>query len=218
MIRYREYGETHWERLVTRRGKLLLPTPRVRFHPTDDEVVRAILTVPIHFAGDIKRKRGTAVALTVTNLQALASSATFQSGWSSAWVDDTTTVALDYEVSGQLTSGTTPTAGSARVYTYSIHADGTTSPDLFSAGTEGTEGAATLHDSEQLDASIVMLWSTSIDTTTNDVYTMPSRSIEQAFGNVPLKWALYGAHDTVAALKATSGSAFYYTPHIQQFT
>lgn len=168
-------------------------------------------------AGDIKAKRGTPASLTVTNLHALASSSSFLSGWTSDWVDDALVNALDYEVSGQIKAGSSPSAGSVRVYAYALHADGSTAPDIFSAGTEGTQGTASVHDTEQLNASLVLLWSSDIDTTTNDVYTMPSRSIEQAFGGVPLKWALFVAHDTVQVL-AASGNAFHYTPRLAQYT
>ncbi len=169
-------------------------------------------------AGDIKSKYGASpLTLTVTNLHSLASSSTFQSGWTSAWIDNTSTLAFDYLVSAAIAAGTSPTAGSVRVYAYAQHSDGSTAPDLFSSGTEGTEGAATVHDAEQLDASFVLLWSSSIDTTTNDVYTMPPRSIRQAFGEVPRKFAIYIAHDTVAALRS-SVNAVYADPVLAQYT
>ncbi len=160
---------------------------------------------------------GTALTPTVTNLQSLASSSTFLSGWTSAWIDNTTTLALDYLVTANIAAGTTPTAGSVRVYAYCQHSDGSTAPDLFSSGTEGTEGTATITDTEQLDASFVLLWSSSIDTTTNDNYTMPARSIAAAFGQVPRKFALFIAHDTVAALRSTT-NAVYLDPVLQQYT
>lgn len=167
-------------------------------------------------AGDIKQKYGTSEAPTVTNLQSLASSSTFQSGWTSAWIDNTSTLALNSMAMVAITAGTNPTAGSVRVYVYAEFPDGT-DPDLFSSGTEGVEGAVTIHDAEQLSASFVLLWSSDIDTTTNDVYTMPPRSIRQAFGFMPRKWAFYIAHDTVAALKS-SGNAIQVDHEIAQYT
>ena len=164
---------------------------------------------------DFQLKYGTALTPTVTNLQSLASSSTFLSGWTSAWIDNTTVLALDYLITAAIVGGTTPTAGSVRVYAYAQHSNGSTAPDLFSAGTEGTEGTATIHDTEQRDASLVLLWSSDIDTTTNDVYTMPPRSIAQAFGYVPRKFALYIAHDSVATLNST-GNAVYADPVLMQ--
>lgn len=169
-------------------------------------------------AGTIKLNTyGSATTFTVTNLASLASSSTFLAGWTSAWLDNTSTLADDYLVTGQVTGGTTPTAGSVRVYAYAQHSDGSTAPSIFSAGTPGTEGTATVTDSEQLDASLVLLWSSAVDTTTNDIYTMPPRSLKQAFGAVPRKCALFVAHDTVAALKST-GNAFYADPILYQYT
>lgn len=168
------------------------------------------------YAGDIKQKYGTAEALTVTNLQGLASSSTFQAGWTSAWIDNTSTLALNSIVTGSIVPGTTPTAGSIRAYVYAEFPDGS-DPDLFSSGTEGVEGAATIHDGEQLDASFVYLWSSAVDTTSDQHYPIPPRSIRQAFGFMPRKWALYIAHDTVAALK-TSGNVIHVDHEIAQYT
>lgn len=167
--------------------------------------------------GDLKLKYGTPLTLTVTNLQSLASSSTFLAGWTSAWIDNTSVLADDYLVTGNIAAGSSPTAGSVRVYAYAQHSDGSTAPDLFSSGTEGTEGAATVHDTEQLDSGLILLWASDIDTTTNDNYTMPPRSIKAAFGAVPRKWALFVAHNSVAALRS-SVNAFYADPILHQYT
>ncbi len=169
-------------------------------------------------AGDIKLKYGTALTPTVTNLQSLASSSSYTSGWTSAWIDNTTTLALDYLVTANIAAGTTPTTPcTVRVYAYAQHSDGSTAPDVFSSGTEGTEGAATVTDTEQLAASFVLLWESDIDATTNDNYTMPPRSIAAAFGQVPRKFALYIAHNCTAALRSTT-NAVYLDPVLQQYT
>lgn len=160
-------------------------------------------------AGTFQIGYGTALTLTVTNLQSLASSSTFVAGWTSAWIDNATSVkAVDYLITANIAAGTTPTAGSVRVYAYAQHSDGSTAPDLFSSGTEGTEGAATVTDAEMLDSAFVLLWSSVVDTTTNDNYTMPPRSIKQAFGQVPRKFAIFIAHDTVAALRSTVNAVY----------
>ena len=167
-------------------------------------------------AGDLKLKYGTTITLTVTNLQNLASSSSFQSGWSSDWIDNTSVLAQDYLISGNIASGTTPGAGSVRVYAYAEFPDAS-DPDLFSSGTEGTEGAVTVHDSEQLDSGFVLLWSSSIDTTSDQNHPMPPRSIVQAFGQVPRKFAIYVAHDTTATLKTTLNKIFA-DPVLNQYT
>lgn len=166
-------------------------------------------------AGDIKLKYGTALTLTVTNLQSLASDANFASGWTSAAVDNTSVLAEDYLVGGTLFGGTTPTAGEVRVYAYAS-VDGTNWPDLFSAGTEGTQGAATIHDTENL-SGLVLLWSSAVDTTSDAPYPTTPLSIRAFLGSVPPKFALYVAHNTVAALKS-SGQVLYAQPVLSQYT
>lgn len=162
---------------------------------------------------DFKLKYGTALTPTVTALQSLASSSSFTSGWTSDWIDNTSVLALNYLVSAAFELGTTPTAGEIRVYAYAEHPNGD-DPDLFSSGTEGTQGAVTLHDTEQL-SGMVLLWSTDTDTTTNDPHEMPPRSIAGAFGEVPRKYALFVTHNTVAALRST-GQALYVDPILYQ--
>lgn len=168
-------------------------------------------------AGDINLKYGTALTPTVTALQSLASSSSFTSGWTSDWITNTSTLALDYLVTANIAAGTTPTAGQVQVYAYAQHSDGSTAPDLFSSGTEGTQGAVTVTDAEILASGFVLLWVSDIDTTTNDNYTMPPRSIANAFGQVPRKWALYIAHNTVAALRSTL-NAVYVDPILNAYT
>lgn len=172
-------------------------------------------------AGDIKLKYGTPSAITVTNLQSLASNSTFTTGWTSGTIDNTSTLAQDYLVGANLYTGTTVTAGSIRVYAYGALQDsgGTpTWPDIFSTGTEGSEGSnAILHDTEVLDSGLILLWSSAVDTSNDGPYPMPPRSIAAAFGQVPQKFALYVAHDTVAALKSTL-QAVYVVPVLNQYT
>ena len=166
-------------------------------------------------AGDIKLKYGTAAVPAVTALQSLASSSTFQSGWTSAWIDNSSALALNSTVSANFFSGTTPTAGSIRVYAYAELPSGA-DPDLFSSGTEGVEGAVTLHDAENF-SGLIFLWSSDVDTTSDAPYPMPPRSVLQAFGFMPRKWAIYVAHDTVAALKS-AGQLVEVDHSIAQYT
>jgi hypothetical protein len=74
------------------------------------------------------------------------------------------------------------------------------------SGTEGTEGAATLHDTEIRD-SLCLLWAQVTDTTASRVYQMIQTSIPNRMGLMfaPRKCALFIAHSMVAALE-TSGN------------
>lgn len=172
-------------------------------------------------AGDIKLKYGTTQALVQTNLDGLGSSSSFVAGWTSDAIDNTSELATDFLISGQFqveSSGLT--AGEIRVSAYGAHnPTGPVWPDLFSSGTEGAEGAATISDTEVRDSAFAPLWSTVTDTSASRVYPMPPRSIREAFGNVPPLFALFVAQSTVAALETTSDpNVMYYTPILYQYT
>jgi hypothetical protein len=167
---------------------------------------------------DFKTKYNASVTFPATNLQALPSSSTRTEGWTSSGVDNTSTLALDYLVGGQLTvcGGAAPTdLKSLEVYAYGAFNQVPVYPDLFSAGTEGTEGTATVHDEEQRGCGLVLLWSATIDTGSGEVYTMPPRSIRQAFGETPPFWAIFVTHDTGQNLH-NAGNSFYLTPILVQ--
>ena len=142
--------------------------------------------------------------LTVTNLAGIASSATWVVGWTSGTIDNTSDLDLDKLISASFTVASAGlAAGEIRVYVYAM-LDDSTWPDIFSAGTEGTEGTATLHDTELRDASIIPLWSCVTDTTASRIYTMPKQSIAARFGGfVPPKCALFVAQSTSTTLETT---------------
>jgi len=160
-------------------------------------------------AGDIRQQLRASSALTVTALNgAIASSTTFVAGWTSGTIDNSTNLDLDLWISGNFTAESAGlTAGQIRVYLYTEDEDNSW-PDLFSAGTEGTEGTATVHDTEVLDSGMYLLWSTVTDTSASRVYTMPQTSVQARIGFTPRKCALFVAHSMVAALE-TSGNAIY---------
>lgn len=172
-------------------------------------------------AGDIKLKYGTSTAFTQTNLDGIASSSTWVAGWTSVGVSNTSTLAMDYLVSGQVqVESAALAAGEIRVSTYAAFNDTPTWPDVFSAGTEGTEGTATIHDTEVRDCAFNMLWGAITDTTASRFYPMPPRSIAAAYGgSVPPSWALFVAQSTTAALETTGDTnVFHYVPVLAQYT
>lgn len=159
-------------------------------------------------AGDVRQQLRASSALTVTNLQGLASDLQWDSGWTSGTIDNSSYLDLDLWISGKFTAESSGlTAGQIRVYLYTEQ-DDSTWPDLFSAGTEGTEGTATVHDTEVLDSGMYLLWSTVTDTSASRVYTMPQTSVLARIGFTPRKCAIYVAHSMVAALE-TTGNAIY---------
>lgn len=153
-------------------------------------------------------------AFTQTNLDGIATSSSLIAGWTSASV---TTAADDYLLSAtfQLESAGL-SAGEIRVYVYTVLDDAPTWPDLFSAGTEGTEGTATVHDTEIRDAGMVLVWSAVTDTGASDKYPMPQTALAQFFGGVmPEIWAVFVTQSSGAALETTGDpNQVYRTPII----
>lgn len=143
--------------------------------------------------------------LTVTNLHSLAASAGLLAGWTSGTVDNTTDKHLDKTVTAQFTtSSANRQAGQIQVWAYAMK-DDSNWPDLFSTGTEGTEGAATIHDDEQKNEALKLLWSTTTDTTNADIHNMPPTSVASVFnGMLPPKFAIF-----VTAACATSTNACF---------
>lgn len=166
-------------------------------------------------AGDLKLKYGTPGTFTTTALNSLANSTT--AGVTTESVDNTSTLAVDYLISGSFTMGTPSSPVAMKVYAYAAFNTTPTWPDLFSSGTEGTAGAATVHDTEQLDAGFRLLWAAVPDTTTNDILVMPPTSIAAAFGAVPPYFAIFALNNTGAAIHS-SGHAMYYVPILYQYT
>ena len=143
--------------------------------------------------------------LTVTNLQSIATSSTWVSGWISGIIDNTTDLDLDKAVSGKIALGNTATAGEVRVYAFAM-LDDTNWPALLSAGTAGTEGTATVTTTTIRDAGMVLVaaFSTRADPGTDDVYPIPMTSLRGAFGGIlPPKIVLFISHSTGVNLAAS---------------
>lgn len=144
--------------------------------------------------------------LTVTALNAgLASSATWVAGWSSQTIDNTSNLYDDYILTGNiLVESSGLTAGYLNLWAYTmLDPTAGTWPDIFSSGTEGSQGAATLHDTEIRDG-LIPIWSQQTDTTASRNYPIQGVSLLSMMRVIPPKFAFFFAHSTVAALE-TSG-------------
>jgi hypothetical protein len=155
-------------------------------------------------AGDVYGRYPASSNLTVTNLAGIASSSTWVAGWTSGTIDNTSALDLSLQVSAKFTVESSGlSAGQIRVYAYTM-LDDSTWPDIFSAGTEGTEGTCTLHDTEIRDSALYWLWATETDTTASRPYSMPFTDIIARLGFMPAKFALYVTQSTGTTLE-TSG-------------
>lgn len=144
---------------------------------------------------------------TVTNLNSLATSPAFTAGWTSAAISNATDKHLDKVVSAKFTlAASNNQPGEIRVYAYA-KLDDSNWPDIFSSGAEGTEGAATVADTEQF-SGLVLIWGTSVDSGASEVHNMPPTSIRAAFGYMPEEFAIFvtGNCTSTGAQFAASGN------------
>ena len=151
---------------------------------------------------DIKVAYGAASDATIT-LASLASDTNLLAGRESAEIVNTSTLALDYLVSGKVTAGTSPTA-SRQIEVWVVGSwDGTNWPDVF----DGTESAETI-TSADIKASVCRLVSAMATAATSDrAYHFGPVSIASLFGGVvPPKFVIFVVHNTGVALNSTAGN------------
>ncbi len=151
---------------------------------------------------DIKQYYGSASDVTIT-LASLASDTNLLAGRESDAVDNTTTLALDYLVSGKVTAGTSPTA-SRQIEVWAVGSwDGTNWPDVF----DGTDSTETI-TSADIKASICRLLSVMATANTSDrTYHFGPVSVASAFGGVvPPKFVIFVVHSTGVNLNSTAAN------------
>lgn len=155
-------------------------------------------------AGDVKTAYAASAAITVTNLQSLAASATFVAGWESGAIDNSANLYLDYILNAAIVVGAAPTAGQIRMYVVA-EMDDSTWPDVF----DGTESAETVTDIEIRDAICKLAAITETDATASRTYPLMCPSVAQIFGGtIPRKFVVFITHSTVQALAAASNAVF----------
>lgn len=141
---------------------------------------------------------GTSTAMTIT-LTSLASSSTLLAGRESTVVDNTVTLALDYQVGGKIRAGAgTPIVGQIEVWAAGSY-DGTTFTGIVGSG----DAALTLTNEKPL---MTLLQIIPVDTTASHTYEWGPKSIAQAFNCIipPKKWGIFVTHNMSAALSATA--------------
>jgi hypothetical protein len=151
---------------------------------------------------DIRQAYGTASDATIT-LASLASDTNLLAGRQSAAVDNTSTLALDYLVSGKITTGTSPTA-SRSIEVWAVGSwDGTNWPDTFAAA----DAARTITSSDIKASVCKLLGVMATSSTSNVTYHFGPVSVAAAFGGVcPPKFDVFVVHNTAVALNATAGN------------
>jgi hypothetical protein len=151
---------------------------------------------------DIKLAYGTASDATIT-LASLASDTNLLAGRESSEIVNTSTLALDYLVSGKITAGTSPTA-SRSIEVWAVGSwDGTNWPDVF----DGTDSTETITSADIKASTCRLLAAMATANTSDRTYHFGPVSIASAFGGVvPPKFVIFVVHNTGVALNATAGN------------
>ena len=153
-------------------------------------------------------------AITIT-LASLATSSTLVAGRESTVVTNVSNLYVDALVSGQITTGTTPTtAKSILVYVYAplkVASSTFTYPIATTTALTAADAAATF-EAEQL-FQLRLAAAAVVNATSDRAYSFAPFSVAALFGGVlPLKWGLFVTHNTAVNLNATAGNHwFHYT-------
>lgn len=145
-------------------------------------------------------------AVTIT-LASLGSSSTWLAGQEATSIDNSSTLALDYLVSGKFRVGTTPTtATEIRLYCFSTVGTSNTWPDVFT----GSNAAATVTSAGVGQGFLKRAATANVDSnTTGRDYPVGKVSVARLFGGVvPHKFSFFVTHNTGVALDSTAGNFF----------
>ena len=151
-------------------------------------------------AGDVKKAYAASSALTQTNLDGLASSATHVAGWESDAIDNSSNKYLDYIVNAKFqVESAGLAAGEIRMH-FVAEMDDTTWPDVF----DGTESTETVTDTEIASAICRLGAITATDTTASRVYYLQCPSVAAVFGGtIPRKFVVFVTQSTSTTLETT---------------
>lgn len=141
----------------------------------------------------------------------LASDTSLIAGRESTAVDNSSTLAVDYLVSGKITTGTSPTVSSTiEVWVVSPIEDTPTWPDVF----DGTDSNETVTSRNVLFSCGRLAHVITVDNTSDRTYYVPQLSVASLYGGIcPKQFVLFVVHNTGANLNATAGNhAFYAQP------
>lgn len=166
------------------------------------------------------------VALDVTNLHSLASGSTFLTTWVSDQIDNSTLLATDYLISGEIQTGGAPTAGTILILVLACWRanggspiwPGTRALGATSGGAAyaGADGLFTIVDTEQRDSYFRRADAMTTDATASRGYGF-AFSLRDILGSIPPYSAIVIAHNTVQALSA-SNNAVHVQPVYGSYT
>jgi hypothetical protein len=153
-------------------------------------------------------------SVTIT-LASLATSSTLVAGRSSAEIDNTTNLYLDYFLSGKISVGTTPTASTViEAWLIPKREDGSYL-DTF----DGTDTNVTVTSRSHLLAYGTLLTALNVPATTSNVGYEFYRSLSSALGApAPFKFQIFVVHNTGVSLNSTGGNHALYQKGVYSTT
>lgn len=180
---------------------------------TSNRIWARLLLEEAGTAGDVKIAYAASSALTQTNLDGLASSATHVAGWESGAIDNSTNLYTDYIINAKIqVESTGLSAGEIRMYLVAELEDSTW-PDVF----DGTESAETVTDTEIRDAICQLAAVTATDTTASRTYYLNCPSVAQVFGGtVPRKFVVFITQSSGNTLETTGDPNQVYVKGVYQ--
>ncbi len=144
-------------------------------------------------------------ALTIT-LASLATSSTLLVGRESTAISNASDLYVDALVSGQITTGTSPTAGQIELYVYGYTKNVSSSPTYPNPCT-GSDAAITLVAETKQRLYLADVITTNI--TSNTAYGIKPFGIAQFFGGIiPIRWGIVVVHSSGVNLNATAGNHY----------
>lgn len=156
-------------------------------------------------------------ALSIT-LASLATSATLVAGRQSAVVDNSSNLYLDAILSGQITTGTSPTGGRIEVWAWGLLKQASSAETYPVAGASalGASDAAATFDVEQKRA-LALASVIAVNTTSDRAYAVNPVSVASLFGGaLPMFWGVFVTHSTGVNLNATAGNHWLHYLGVKQ--
>lgn len=156
-------------------------------------------------------------ALTIT-LASLATSSTLTVGRQSTVVDNSSNLYLDAILSGQITTGTSPTGGLIQVWLWGLlkqASSAETYPIATTTALGATDAAATF-DAEQRNR-LALAASIAVNTTSDRAYAINPVGVATFFGGVlPMFWGVWVTHSTGVNLNSTAGNHWIHYVGLKQ--
>lgn len=151
---------------------------------------------------DFKSKYA-ASATIACGVASLATSASRTAGRESDIVDNTTNLYVDALLSGQITTGTSPTV-SKQIDVWVYSEDGN---DVEGDVLDGADSAETITSENVRNALMKIALSILVDNTSDRTYYFRGISVASLFGGImPRKWGVFVSHDTGVNLNSTAGN------------